>query len=64
MPSYLRLTGPCFTQAGAELRSVVRMQVSEDYIAQMARHLEKSWNILLFRAVGDQQWQRVEPVSA
>jgi hypothetical protein len=63
IPSYLRLTGPCFTQAGAELRTVVSMQVSEEYIAKMARYLEKSWNIFLFRAVGDEQWQRVEPAA-
>jgi hypothetical protein len=64
MPSYLRLTGPAFTQAGAELRNAVSMQISEDYIAKMASYLETSWNILLFRAVGNQQWQRVEPATA
>ncbi len=58
----LRLTGPSFSQIGTELRSVVNMEVSEEYIAKLAGWL-KERNTRLYRAVGKSgnQGQLVEP---
>jgi hypothetical protein len=64
-PPLLRLTGPTFSHARAELRRVVDMDLSEQYIAGLAKWL-KSMNIQLFRGVkisGDQlRGEVVEPV--
>ena len=66
IPSSLRFTGPTFSLAGAELRRVVDMEVSGQYIATLAKWL-KPRRIRLIRAVGrvgDQlQGEVVEPAG-
>lgn len=66
-PSSLRTTGPTFSRVGAELRGVVDMEVSQQYIAGLARWL-KPKNIRLFRRVrttgSEPQDEMVEPDDA
>src|SRR5207302_4786744 len=61
----LRLTGPSFSQIGADLRSVVNMKISEEYIAKLAGWLKKK-NIRLYRSLGknSDQGQVVEPAAS